>query len=196
MNLRERSHSIKLSDDELVNQFDRKSLNEKLELFKRVLRKSHQTFSDLIKAWIHDTPGDNCHGPLRQRKAKQIVDLIWQDENGLLPLFEKTESFNERVATSTVKVIRSELDVLNTSVKAFGRFGGDNLPNVRDLRPIGAVQHLHPFGSQRIDRVHQRNPDPGSRCFRSFKREYAFRNDRPQSTTNLNQVDLINHNCF
>lgn len=138
MNLRERSHSIKLSDDELVNQFDRKSLNEKLELFKRVLRKSHQTFSDLIKAWIHDTPGDNCHGPLRQRKAKQIVDLIWQDENGLLPLFEKTESFNERVATSTVKVIRSELDVLNTSVKAFGRFGGDNLPNVRDLRPIGA----------------------------------------------------------
>jgi len=46
--------------------------------------------------------------------------------------------FNERVATSTVKVIRSELDVLNTSVKAFGRFGGDNLPNVRDLRPIGA----------------------------------------------------------
>ena len=77
MNLRERSHSIKLSDDELVNQFDRKSLNEKLELFKRVLRKSHQTFSDLIKAWIHDTPGDNCHGPLRQRKAKQIVDLIY-----------------------------------------------------------------------------------------------------------------------
>ena len=97
--------------------------------------KSHQTFSDLIKAWIHYTPGDNCHGPLRQRKAKQIVDLIWQDENGLLPLFEKTESFNERVATSTVKVIRSEPDVLNTSVKAFGRFGGDN---VRDLRPIGA----------------------------------------------------------
>ena len=139
MNLRERSHSIKLSDDELVNQFDWKSLNEKLELFKRVLRKSHQTFSDLIKAWIHDTPGDNCHGPLRQRKAKQIVDLIiWQDENELLPLFEKTESFNERVATSTVKVIHSELDVLNTSVKAFGRFGGDNLPNVRDLRPIGA----------------------------------------------------------
>jgi hypothetical protein len=36
MNLRERSHS-KLSDDELVSQFDRKSLNEKLELFKRVL---------------------------------------------------------------------------------------------------------------------------------------------------------------
>jgi hypothetical protein len=32
------------------------------------------------------------------------------------------ESFNERVATSTVKAIRSELDVLNTSVKVFGRF--------------------------------------------------------------------------
>jgi hypothetical protein len=28
MDLRERSHSIKLSDDGLVNQFDRKSLNE------------------------------------------------------------------------------------------------------------------------------------------------------------------------
>ena len=115
-----------------MNQFDRKSLNEKLELFKRVLRKSHQTFSDLIKAWIHDTPGDNCHGPLRQRKAKQIVDLIWQDENGLLPLFEKTESFNERVAISTVKVIRSELDVLNTNVKAFGRF--DPTMNPEELK--------------------------------------------------------------
>jgi hypothetical protein len=106
MNLRERSDGrisqgsltqghtglhTKLSDDELVSQFSGRSLSE---IFKRVLRQSHQTFDDLIKAWIHDTPGDN-YGPLRQRKANRILDLIWQDESGLLPLFEKTESFKE-----------------------------------------------------------------------------------------------------
>ncbi|KAN0079238.1 hypothetical protein V8E54_004452 [Elaphomyces granulatus] len=125
MNLRERSDgrsqdsptpghtglNTKLSDDELVSQFSGRSLSEKLEIFKRVLRQSHQTFDDLIKAWIHDTPGDN-YGPLRQRKANRILDLIWQDESGLLPLFERTESFKERIATSTAKVIRSELIIL------------------------------------------------------------------------------------
>ncbi|KAN0071645.1 hypothetical protein V8E54_010241 [Elaphomyces granulatus] len=39
------------------------------------------------------------------------------DENALLPLLEKTESFKERVVTSSVKVVRSELDVLNTRSK-------------------------------------------------------------------------------
>ena len=52
-------------------------------------------------------------------KASQILDITWQDENALLPLLEKTESFKERVVTSTVKVVRSELDVLNTKVKSF-----------------------------------------------------------------------------
>ncbi|KAN0066665.1 hypothetical protein V8E54_015208 [Elaphomyces granulatus] len=91
---------VKLSDDELVRH-------------------------DLIEAWIDDTSyttsgGDS--GLLRQRKASQILDITWQDENALLPLLEKTESFKERVVTSTVKVVRSELDVLNTKVKGFGQF--------------------------------------------------------------------------
>jgi len=119
-----------LSDDELVKGFTGKSLSEKLGIFKRILRQSHQSFNDLIKAWIDDTAGDD-HGPLRQRKAKQILDLIWEDENGLLSVFEKTESFQERVATSTVKVIRSELAVLNTEVKMFGRF--DPTVNLEEL---------------------------------------------------------------
>jgi len=93
---------------------------EKLAIFKLVLRHSYKSFSDLIKAWIDDTSyttsgGDS--GLLRQRKASQILDIIWQDENALLPLLEKTESFKERVVTSTVKVVRSELDVLNTRVE-------------------------------------------------------------------------------
>jgi hypothetical protein len=156
MNLRERSDGrsqgsltqghtglhTKLSDDELVSQFSGRSLSEKLEIFKRVLRQSHQTFDDLIKAWIHDTPGDN-YGPLRQRKANRILDLIWQDESGLLPLFEKTESFKERIAISTAKVIRSELDVLNTKVKVFGRFDPTMNPEELNLRDVlrGIKEH-------------------------------------------------------
>ncbi|KAN0079731.1 hypothetical protein V8E54_004945 [Elaphomyces granulatus] len=91
---------VKLSDDELVRR-------------------------DLIKAWIDDTSYTTSGGDselLRQRKASQILDIIWQDENALLPLLEKTESFKERVVTSTAKFVRSGLDVLNTKVKVFGQF--------------------------------------------------------------------------
>jgi hypothetical protein len=105
--------SSKLSDDELVEQFSGRSFGDKLAIFRRILRQSHQSFDDFIKAWIRDTAGDAYHGTGRQKKAKQILDIIWEDENELLPLFENTESFKERVVQSTVKIIRSELQVLN-----------------------------------------------------------------------------------
>ena len=66
----------RLSDDELVRQFIGKSLNEILVVFKLVLRHSHRTFSDLIKAWIDDTTSGGNSGPLRQRRASQILDII------------------------------------------------------------------------------------------------------------------------
>ena len=89
-----------------------------------------------FEAWIHDTAGDTNSGPLRQRKAKQILDLIWENENGFLPLFEQTESFKERVVESTTKIIRSELEVLNKKVKAFGRFDPNANPEGLDLQNV------------------------------------------------------------
>jgi hypothetical protein len=86
-------------------------------------------------------PGFTTHqeitamGRYGKERPNKSFDLIWQDGNRLLPLFEKTESFNERVATSTVKVIRSELDVndvLKTGVKSFGRF--DPTMNPEELK--------------------------------------------------------------
>jgi hypothetical protein len=109
----------KLSDDEVIKQFRGRSLSQKLGIFKRVLRQSHQSFILLVETWIEDTAGGD-RGRLRQGKAKQLLDLIWDDdEDGLLPLFEKTETFQERVTTSTVKIIHSELSVLNKEAKMF-----------------------------------------------------------------------------
>jgi hypothetical protein len=126
----------KLSDDELVEQFAGRSSGEKLAIFKRILRQSRESSDDLIKAWIHDTEGDLDRGPLQPRKAEQILDLIWQDENGLRPLFEETESFKKRVVTSTVKIIRSELEALNKKVKAFGAFDPTANPEDLDLQDV------------------------------------------------------------
>ena len=63
--------------------------------------------------------------------------------------------------------------------KAFGRFGGDNLPNVRDLRPIGARSYNIYILSEASEstefikgiRIQGRGAFEASR-------EYAFRNDR------------------
>jgi hypothetical protein len=38
---------------------------ENLETFNRVLWQSHQTFDDLNKVWIHETPGDNYGAAIR-----------------------------------------------------------------------------------------------------------------------------------
>ena len=78
MNLRERSHS-KLSDDELVNQFDRKSLNEKLELFKHVLRNSHQTFSDLRFTTHQEITAMGRYGKERPNKSLTLYGKMKMD---------------------------------------------------------------------------------------------------------------------
>lgn len=64
----------KLSDDEIVKQFRGRSLNQKLEIFKRVLRQSHRSF---IKTWIEDMTGDG-QGRLRQRKANQLLVTLYE----------------------------------------------------------------------------------------------------------------------
>ena len=109
-------------------------------IFKRILRQSHQPFSNLIKAWIDDTAGVD-RGPLRQRKAKQILGLIWQNENELLPLFEKSDSFRERVTTSAANVIRSELSVLNKEVKMFGKF--DPAVDLGEKKSFKVLKRMH-----------------------------------------------------
>jgi hypothetical protein len=54
------------------------------------------------------------------------------DENDLLSVFERTEPFKGRVATSTVKVIRSELSVVN---KESGMFDlSVNLEEINQVR--------------------------------------------------------------
>ena len=53
---------------------------------------------DLIKLWIRKTPG-RMTGKRHQEKAKQLLDLIWGNED-MLALFSRTESFAERVAGS------------------------------------------------------------------------------------------------
>jgi hypothetical protein len=45
----------------------------------------------------------------------------------MLLLFEKTDTFHERVTDSTVRVIRSELRQLQENIRAFGRYD----PSVR-----------------------------------------------------------------
>jgi hypothetical protein len=131
---------VKLSDDELVRQFTGKSLRSW-----RYLNWFYDTLINhsviLLKPGLTTqvTQGGDS-GLLRQKKASQILDIIWQDENALLLLLEKTE----RVVTSTVKVVRSELDVLNTKVKVFGQFDPTMNPEKLHLQNVlrGIEEHL------------------------------------------------------
>jgi hypothetical protein len=113
-----------------VEQFCRRSVSEKQRILKRVMRQSHIPFCQFIKSWIEDTSGDTA-GLLRQRKAKQILDLIWEEENGLLPLFEETQSFPERVMASAANIIRSDLATLNRHVREFGKW--DSITNLEEV---------------------------------------------------------------
>jgi len=70
---------------------------------------------------MEDTSGDATE-LLRQRKAKQVLDLIWEEDHELLPLFEKTESFPEIIMASAVNIIRSNLAALNRHVREFGKW--------------------------------------------------------------------------
>ena len=126
-----------------------------------MLRQYHQSFILPVKTWIEDTAGDD-RGRLRQGKAKQLLDLIWDDgKDGLLPLFEKTETFQERVATSTVKIIRSELSVLNKEVKMFGKFDSSVNLEAFDLRQIPrSIEKFAPITYQLINLVAE-NQRPG-----------------------------------
>ena len=68
--------------------------------------------------------------------ARKRPNRFLKNENGFLPLFEQTESFKERVVESTTKIIRSELDVLNKKVKAFGGFDPTTNPEDLDLQNL------------------------------------------------------------
>ena len=64
-------------------------------------------------------PGEPT-GKAHQLKARQLLDIIWDDD--MLPLFENTDTFQESVTDSTAKVIRSELKQLQQNTRAFGKY--------------------------------------------------------------------------
>lgn len=84
-----------------------------------MLRHAHMSFGELIRAWIECTPGGPT-GKARQLKARQLLDIIWDYD--MLPLFEKTDTFQERVTDSTIKVIQSELKQVQQNTRAFGKY--------------------------------------------------------------------------
>jgi len=106
----------------------RTSRSDKVNDIMEMLRHAHMSFGDLIRAWIECTPGAPT-GKARQIKAQQLVDIIWDDD--MLPLFEKTDTFKERVTDSTVRVIQSELKQLQQNTRAFGKH--DPSVNIEEL---------------------------------------------------------------
>jgi hypothetical protein len=60
-------------------------------------------------------------GKRHQEKAKQLLDLIWGNED-VLALFSRTESFAERVTWSAARVIQAEVDVLRENTRFFGKY--------------------------------------------------------------------------
>ena len=95
------------------------SRSDKVNFVMQMLRHARMSFGDLIRAWIECTPGAPT-GKARQLKARQVLDIIWDDD--MMPLFEKTDTFHERVTDSTVKVIRLELRQLQQNTRVFGRY--------------------------------------------------------------------------
>jgi len=71
----------------------RSSKSDKVNYITQMLRHAHMSFGELIRAWIECTSGEPT-GKARQFKARQLLDIIWDD---MLPLFEKTDTFQERV---------------------------------------------------------------------------------------------------
>jgi len=143
------------------------SLDEKLDLIICLLRRSRTTFADLVRAWIESTPGEPT-GRARQHKAKQLLDIIWDED--MLPLFEVTDTFSERVTDSTSKVIRTELKALQKKVLVFGKY--DATRNVEDIEFMEVHDEIEEHGPnlsrlinnaafcQRSDR-HIRQEQPG-----------------------------------
>jgi len=125
-----------------VDQFLGRSVDEKQRVLKRVMRQSHIPFCQIIKSWMEDTSGDTT-GLLRQRKAKQVLDLIWEEDNELLPLFEKTESFPERIMASAVNIIRSDLAALNRHVREFGKW--DSITNLEEVDLSATLRKIEEY---------------------------------------------------
>ena len=86
---------------------------------------------------MEDTPGDTT-GLARQRKAKQVLDLIWEEDNELLPLFEKTESFPERIMASAVNVA-----ALNRHVREFGKW--DSITNLEEVDLSATLRKIEEY---------------------------------------------------
>ena len=93
---------------------------------------------DLIKLWIRKTPG-RMTGKRHQEKAKQLLDLIWGNED-MLALFSRTESFAERVAGSAAQVVQAEVDVLRENTHFFGKY--DSTVNIDDMDFNEAVDEV------------------------------------------------------
>jgi hypothetical protein len=106
-----------------------------------MLRRSHTTFANLVRAWIESTPGEPT-GRARQQRAKQLLDLIWDED--MLPLFERTDTFQERVTDSTIKVVRSELKELQKKVLVFGKY--DISTNVEDINFVEVHREIEEHG--------------------------------------------------
>jgi hypothetical protein len=115
----------------------RTSKTEKVNLICHILRPSGLSFGDLIRAWIESAPG-KATGKARQAKAKQVIDVIWNDD--MLPLFEEMETFNELVTDSTIKVISSELEELHRSPLFFKQY--DPSVNIEDVNFENAYREI------------------------------------------------------
>jgi hypothetical protein len=106
-------------EDELVDQFLRRSVDEKQRILKWAMRQIAYIILPnnqvLDRRCMRETTG-----PLRQKKAEQVLDILWEEEHGLLPLFEKSESFPESIMASATNIRRSDLATLN-HVRAFGK---------------------------------------------------------------------------
>ena len=63
------------------------------------------------------------------RLILQVLGIIWDDD--MLPLFEKTDTFQERVTDSTVKVIQLELGRIQQNTRTFGRY--DPSMNIEEI---------------------------------------------------------------
>ena len=133
----------------------------------QMLRSARMSFGDLIRAWIECTSGQ-LTGKAHQLKARELLDIIWDDD--LLPLFEQTDTFQERVTGSTVKVIYSELGQLQQNTRTFGRY--DPSVNVEDINFDNAYNEIKEHGpmllrviegsslAERVDK-HVRKERPG-----------------------------------
>jgi hypothetical protein len=115
-----------------------KTRKEKKDIISSMVRSSGMTWVDLMGLWIRDTPGQMT-GKRHQEKAKQVLDLIWGNED-MLALFSRTESFAERVTGSAARVVQAEVDVLRENTRFFGKY--DSTANLDEIDFREAVDEV------------------------------------------------------